>query len=90
MSFCSKSDNTFVVRVNPNCRAFDFTLFFEDIFFSSLPASIFLLLAIPHILVWRKQTIKLSSHKFAIVKLVGYVLSQYLRKPQLAINQIIR
>ncbi|KAJ5785624.1 uncharacterized protein N7503_010836 [Penicillium pulvis] len=70
VAFCSNSDNTFVVRVNPNCRAFDFTLFFEDVFFSVLPASTFLLLAIPHILIWRKQTIKLSSPKLAIYKLI--------------------
>ncbi|KAI1387325.1 uncharacterized protein F4822DRAFT_430081 [Hypoxylon trugodes] len=40
----SDSDQAFGPRVNPNCRSFDFTLQFEDIFFACLPAAIFLLL----------------------------------------------
>jgi hypothetical protein len=38
------SDRIFGPRVDPSCRAFDFTLFFEDIFFACLPTAVFFLL----------------------------------------------
>ncbi|KAI1453921.1 ABC transporter [Annulohypoxylon moriforme] len=38
------SDRMFGPRVDPNCRSFDFTLQFEDIFFACLPVAIFLAL----------------------------------------------
>ncbi|SPO04398.1 related to ABC multidrug transporter [Cephalotrichum gorgonifer] len=42
-SCTSRSDRLFGPQVNPDCRAFDFTLYFEDIFFNCLPSSVFLL-----------------------------------------------
>ncbi|KAJ5929513.1 hypothetical protein N7454_006463 [Penicillium verhagenii] len=75
MLSCSpNSDNIFAVRVDSACRAFDFTLLFEDALFSLLPASLFLLLATPQIIIWQRQTIKLSSFRFAIIKLIILVL----------------
>ncbi|KAI0886932.1 ABC transporter [Annulohypoxylon maeteangense] len=38
------SDRAFGPRVDPDCRSFDFTLQFEDIFFACLPAAVFLAL----------------------------------------------
>ncbi|KAJ5727659.1 multidrug resistance-associated protein [Penicillium malachiteum] len=71
MPFCPpSSDRAFAVRVNSDCRVFDFTLLFEDAIFSVLPASLFLLLVTPQILIWRRENIKLSSYRLAIVKLV--------------------
>ncbi|KAJ5725037.1 multidrug resistance-associated protein [Penicillium malachiteum] len=64
------SDRVFAVRVDPECRVFDFTLLFEDIIFSVVPASLFLFLVTPQILIWRRQTIKLSSYRLTIVKSV--------------------
>ncbi|KAJ5614845.1 ATP-binding cassette transporter [Penicillium herquei] len=71
MSSCPvNADRVFAVRVNPDCRVFDFTLLFEDAIFSVIPASLFLLLVTPQILIWQRQTLKLSSYRLAIVKLV--------------------
>jgi len=41
MSLC---DSTFGPRIDPACRVFDFTLYFEDLFLAGLPAAAFLLL----------------------------------------------
>lgn len=38
------ADAVFGPRVSIACRAFDFTLYFEDVFFACLPAALFLLL----------------------------------------------
>ncbi|KAJ6031645.1 multidrug resistance-associated protein [Penicillium herquei] len=71
MSSCPPNgDRVFAVRVDSDCRVFDFTLLFEDAIFSVVPASLFLLLVTPQILIWRRQPIKLSSYRLAIVKLV--------------------
>ncbi|KAI0126762.1 ABC transporter [Xylariales sp. AK1849] len=48
-SACQRSDKSFGPRVDTSCRAFDFTLLFEDIFFATLPAAVFLSLLPPHI-----------------------------------------
>jgi hypothetical protein len=37
-------DNVFGPRVDASCRAFDFTLFFEDVILACLPNAVFLLL----------------------------------------------
>ncbi|KAJ5737499.1 uncharacterized protein N7483_002624 [Penicillium malachiteum] len=70
MMACSKnSDNKFGPRIDPNCRSFDFTLLFEDAFFSLLPATLFLVLIPSRLCVlWRTPT-KLHSYRLAIVKL---------------------
>ncbi|KAL7923567.1 multidrug resistance-associated protein [Trichoderma austrokoningii] len=44
MSCPRNSDRSFGPQVDPRCRAFDFTLLFEDIFFVGLPAILFLVL----------------------------------------------
>lgn len=38
----SNCDLVFGPRVNPSCRPFDFTLFFEDVILACIPAAIFL------------------------------------------------
>lgn len=64
------SDNRFGPRVNVACRLFDFTLLFEDAFFSVLPAALFLLLVASRLQYLRTAPIKLISYKLAIYKLV--------------------
>ncbi|OHW90753.1 ABC transporter [Colletotrichum incanum] len=39
------NDLSFGPRVHPSCRSFDFTLYFEDVFFACLPSALLLLLA---------------------------------------------
>jgi hypothetical protein len=43
MSHC---DQVIGPRVNPSCRAFDFTLYFQDLFFAITPNALLLLLLI--------------------------------------------
>lgn len=68
---CHQSaDDEFGPRVAIDCRAFDFTLLFEDAIFVTLPAALFLLL-----LPWRlrslwKMPVKTESCQVAIYKLV--------------------
>ncbi|KAF5859185.1 hypothetical protein ETB97_003197 [Aspergillus alliaceus] len=62
-------DNGLGPRVNLNCRSFDFTLLFEDIFFISLPAAVLLIL-LPFRLRWLHRTsVKVNSYRLAICKL---------------------
>ncbi|KAK9802300.1 putative ABC transporter [Seiridium cardinale] len=58
----SSSDRTFGPRVDPSCRSFDFTLLFEDVFFTCIPAALFLSL--------------LPSHITVLTALVGILASQ--------------
>jgi ATP-binding cassette subfamily C (CFTR/MRP) protein 1 len=63
-------DNQFGPRVNTACRAFDFTLLFENGFFIALPAALFLLLFPLRIRTLWKASGKMSSYKLATWKLV--------------------
>ncbi|KAK2883394.1 hypothetical protein FQN49_000034 [Arthroderma sp. PD_2] len=49
------SDMLFGPRVDPSCRAFDFTLLFEDLFFACLPTTVFSLLLPVYITVLAKS-----------------------------------
>ncbi|KAK7753242.1 hypothetical protein SLS62_004761 [Diatrype stigma] len=51
----STSDRVFGPRVDPACRAFDFTLLFEDIFFACLPTAVFFSLLPFHITLLAKS-----------------------------------
>lgn len=64
------SDNLFEVRVDVNCRAFDFTLVFEEILFSILPSIIFLLWLMPRLAILQRSPVKSKSFKLAIYKSV--------------------
>ncbi|KAK3690284.1 ABC transporter [Podospora appendiculata] len=44
-----RSDQSFGPRVDPACRAFDFTLQFEDVVLACLPAAVFLLLSCAYV-----------------------------------------
>ncbi|PYI04583.1 multidrug resistance-associated protein [Aspergillus sclerotiicarbonarius CBS 121057] len=65
----SNSENQFGPRVNSACRPFDFTLIFEDAFFSILPSTILLLLLLPRLELLRRSSVKLNSIKLAVYKL---------------------
>ncbi|PWY94269.1 ATP-binding cassette transporter [Aspergillus sclerotioniger CBS 115572] len=65
----SNSENQFGPRVNSACRPFDFTLLFEDAFFSILPSTILLLLLLPRFEILRRSSVKLNSFKLAVYKL---------------------
>jgi ATP-binding cassette subfamily C (CFTR/MRP) protein 1 len=64
------SDRCFGPRVDMACRAFDFTLFFEDVFFAGLPSALFLVLLAPRLLALRRASVKLASNRQAMYKLV--------------------
>ncbi|KAJ5949963.1 ATP-binding cassette transporter [Penicillium verhagenii] len=69
------SDMRFGPRIDPSCRSFDFTLLFEDAFFSLLPAALFLVLIPPRLRVlWRVPT-KLRSYRLAILKFVTFLIT---------------
>jgi ATP-binding cassette, subfamily C (CFTR/MRP), member 1 len=65
------SDNQFGPRVDIHCRAFDFTLLFEDAFFIILPAVLFCLLVGPRLQYLRTRQIKVKSYRLAVYKLVS-------------------
>ncbi|KAJ5675349.1 multidrug resistance-associated protein [Penicillium macrosclerotiorum] len=67
---CINTDNQFGPRVSPDCRDFDFTLLFEDAFFAILPSSLFLLLLPARLGILRKASVKASTLKVAVYKLV--------------------
>ncbi|OLN87448.1 Canalicular multispecific organic anion transporter 2-like protein 2 [Colletotrichum chlorophyti] len=55
MTCSAFSDNSFGPRVGINCRSFDFTLQFEDMFFACLPSALFILLAPSNIVTLLKK-----------------------------------
>lgn len=64
------SDDRVGPRVAYQCRSFDFTLLFEDVFFALLPAAVFLVAAflrLPHLL---RAPVKVTSHHLGTAKLV--------------------
>ncbi|CAG8907277.1 unnamed protein product [Penicillium egyptiacum] len=65
-----EADNRFGPRVSIDCRAFDFTLLFEDIFFISLPAAVFLLILPIRLCFLRHEAVKINSYRLAVCKLV--------------------
>jgi len=68
---CSLSnDDEFGPRVNPHCRNFDFTLFFEDAIFSVLPAAILLLILPLRLIHLLRSPVKVISRRLAIYKVV--------------------
>jgi hypothetical protein len=68
----STNDWTLGPRVDPSCRSFDFTLFFEDIFFACFPTAIFFLLLPFHITVLAKSPVLRSARsKLLFGKLVS-------------------
>lgn len=64
------SDNRLGPRVSIDCRAFDFTLLFEDIFFTSLPAAILLILLPIRLWFLWHEPVKITSYRLAVCKLV--------------------
>jgi ATP-binding cassette subfamily C (CFTR/MRP) protein 1 len=64
------SDNRLGPRVSIDCRTFDFTLLFEDIFCTSLPAAVFLILLPIRLWVLRHEPVKITSYRLAVCKLV--------------------
>ena len=65
-----EADNRFGPRVSIDCRAFDFTLLFEDIFFTSLPSAIFLLILPIRLYFLRHESVKINSYRLVVWKLV--------------------
>ncbi|KAI0446909.1 P-loop containing nucleoside triphosphate hydrolase protein [Xylaria telfairii] len=56
-------------RVDPICRGFDFTLLFEDVFFSAVTAGLLLLLMPVRIRLSHQSPVKMASYKLAAWKL---------------------
>ena len=74
----SRSDRAFGPRVNPVCRTFDFTILFEDIFFSCVTAAVFFLLLPFHVGVLVKSRAVCSVRsKLLFGKLVGSVSGSF-------------
>ncbi|EHA25622.1 hypothetical protein ASPNIDRAFT_50413 [Aspergillus niger ATCC 1015] len=49
-SLCRASDTSFGPVVDSQCRSFDFTLFFEDVFLACVPSAVFIILGIIRVL----------------------------------------
>ncbi|KAK9787197.1 hypothetical protein SCARD494_10727 [Seiridium cardinale] len=65
------ADDAFGPRVDIACRAFDFAIFFEDLFFSCLPSALFLLLfPVASRQLWR-QPRRVEPSKLLLWKLVA-------------------
>lgn len=56
------SDQQFGPRIDPACRPFDFTLFFEDTIFILLPSVLFLTLLPAKLYTLWRATIKMESY----------------------------
>ncbi|KAK9772947.1 hypothetical protein SCAR479_10457 [Seiridium cardinale] len=68
------ADRSFGPRIVTGCRAFDFTLFFEDVFFSCMPAAVFLfLLPVNLKVLFRSEPVCSTRSKLCAGKLTTYV-----------------
>ncbi|KAK9777262.1 putative ATP-binding cassette transporter [Seiridium cardinale] len=68
------SDNRIGPRVDVACRAFDFTLLFEDTFFTALPAAVFLILLPFRLRTLHRSPKEASSYTRAIWKSILYLV----------------
>ncbi|GKZ24862.1 hypothetical protein AbraIFM66951_001707 [Aspergillus brasiliensis] len=65
---CHASDTSFGPVVNSQCRTFDFTLFFEDVFLACVPSSVFLIVGVIRALqLTRRPIIIVRSYRLASV-----------------------
>jgi hypothetical protein len=72
MEACPDNSNgLFGPRVNPNCRSFDFTIYFEDVFFALVPAAIFLAGVLASCISLWKQPHVVKASKSVALKMVG-------------------
>lgn len=68
MTYC---DSEFGPRVDPSCRSFDFTLYFQDILFAVAPNAVLLVLvSLPIVRLSRAQDV-VKRTKLAAAKAVG-------------------
>lgn len=82
-------DDRFGPRVDPICRGFDFTLLFEDIFFSALTASLLLLLMPVRIRLSHQSPVKMASYKLAVWKLVREIRLQSILSPSRLLTSLV-
>ncbi|KAM0816494.1 putative ATP-binding cassette transporter [Seiridium cardinale] len=68
------SDDRIGPRVDVACRAFDFTLLFEDTFFTALPAAVFLILLPFRLRTLHRSPKEASSYTRAIWKSILYLV----------------
>ncbi|KAL4768016.1 P-loop containing nucleoside triphosphate hydrolase protein [Aspergillus nidulans var. acristatus] len=67
------ADAAFGPRVSVACRAFDFTVYFEDLFFACLPAALFLLCCPASACLQWKEPRRIKRSKLLIWKLISLV-----------------
>jgi len=65
------ADNHFGPVVSPQCRDFDFTLYFEQAFLSLTPSVIFIFASLVYLPTLTRQTTKVRTDRLHGVKLVG-------------------
>lgn len=68
-----KAEQSFGPPVMECRREFDFTLFFEELFFKLLPSTLFLLLAIARVFVLAKSSPTLRFGAIYFAKIVRYI-----------------
>ncbi|KAH7305472.1 P-loop containing nucleoside triphosphate hydrolase protein [Stachybotrys elegans] len=69
LSCPASSDQDFGPRINPTCRAFDFTLAFEDAFFSLIVSAVFLAISPWRIWHLSRSSVKVASFRLALSKI---------------------
>jgi ATP-binding cassette subfamily C (CFTR/MRP) protein 1 len=67
-------DNSFGPSVAKQCRAFDFTLLFEQAFLSLIPSILFVLGSVVRLISIARQDVKTSQSRWHISKLVPMCL----------------
>lgn len=68
---CTDADNSFGPSVQTSCRAFDFTLLFEQIFFCLVPAAAFIFVALFRLRKLRQRQVTASGLGLQVVKQVS-------------------
>jgi hypothetical protein len=69
----SVADAAFGPRVSVACRNFDFTVYFEDLFFTCLPTALFLLLSPASLWQLRNEPRRIKRSRRLLCKLVGHL-----------------
>lgn len=70
-SLCLGSDDSIRPPVNRDCRAFDFTLLFEDVVLQLVPAAVVTFVLLPRLAYLWKAPVKVVSNRLVVFKLVS-------------------
>ena len=66
-----RADSAFGPLVDESCRAFDFTLYFEEVIMRIGPAALFIVVAIPRLFILYTRPRRVERNRLMLAKIVS-------------------